>query len=76
MSSDWLVGRKEIAHYAGVSCWTVTAMIKAGLQSSGGHIKGSPPRTKKEWVDKFFEESPDFVASHYNKPPRPRVRSL
>tara|TARA_R100000773_G_scaffold29104_1_gene24994 strand:- start:10513 stop:10731 length:219 start_codon:yes stop_codon:yes gene_type:complete len=71
--SEWLVGRQEIADYAGVSVWTVTAMQKAGLQASGGKVKGSPPRTKKNWVDEFFEKNPDFVASDYN---RPRIRSI
>lgn len=74
--SDWLVGRQEIADYARVSVWTVTAMVKAGLQCSGGGKKGSEPRAKKEWVDSFFEERPNFSASEHNRRSKPRVRSL
>tara|TARA_Y100000004_G_C8800330_1_gene363098 strand:+ start:170 stop:322 length:153 start_codon:yes stop_codon:yes gene_type:complete len=50
-------------------------MLKAGLKASGGKVKGSPPRTKPEWVDEFFAENPDFIASEYHKP-KPRIRSL
>lgn len=73
--NEWLIGRQEIADYCGCSTWTVTAMLKAGLQASGGKINGSPPRTKKEWVDNFFISNPNFVANDYHKP-KPRIRSL
>jgi|TARA_Y100000004_G_scaffold121532_1_gene136621 hypothetical protein len=73
--SDWLIGRQEIADYAVCSTWTVTAMLKAGLKASGGKVKGSPPRTKKEYVDQFFIDNPDFNASKFHKP-KPRIRSL
>ena len=74
--SDWLIGRQEISDYARVSVWTVTAMLKAGLQSSGGGKKGLEPRTKKEWVDKFFIDNPKFNASEYNRKTKPRIRSI
>jgi hypothetical protein len=47
-------------------------MIRAGMHCHGGKISGSEPRAKREWVDAFFEENPDFVASRY----RVRVRIL
>lgn len=65
--SEWLVGRQEIADYAKCSVWTVTAMIKAGLECSGGNIGGSPPKTTKLNVDKFYKNNPNFIASHYHK---------
>lgn len=68
MSDDWLIGRQEIADYAKVSVWTVTAMMKAGLECSGGKVRGSPPRTTKTRVDNFYTSNPDFVASDYIKP--------
>ena len=71
--SEWLIGRQEIADYAKVSVWTVTAMQKAGLTCSGGKKKGSPPRCKPIDVDNFFNDNPDFCASDYN---RPRIRHL
>lgn len=64
--SKRLIGRQEIATYAGVSVWTVTAMIKAGLRCSGGKVKGSPPVTNTLHVDKFFEENLDFTARSYH----------
>lgn len=60
-----LIGRKEIAYYIGCSVWTVSAMVKAGLKCSGGGMKGKPAMTKKEWVDDFFVDNPDFVARKY-----------
>tara|TARA_Y100000361_G_scaffold140853_1_gene145381 strand:- start:5485 stop:5697 length:213 start_codon:yes stop_codon:yes gene_type:complete len=60
-----LIGRKEIARYAGCSVWTVSAMIKAGLQCSGGGVKGKPAITKKEFVDEFFIDNPKFIARDY-----------
>lgn len=72
--SEWLVGRQEIADYARTSKWTVTAMIHAGLKCSGGRIKGSEPRTKTEWVDTFFENNPNFIASHYHRRTEKRLR--
>ena len=65
--SDLVFGRQEIGDYAKVSVWTVTAMIKAGLECSGGNIGGSPPRTTKLNVDKFYKNNPNFIASHYHR---------
>lgn len=76
MSTNWLVGRQEIADYAKTSKWTVTAMIHAGLRCSGGRVKGSEPRTKPKWVDEFFENNPNFVASHYHKPTQKRLKII
>lgn len=73
--SDHLIGRQEIADYARVSVWTVTAMIKAGLVCYTGGRRGSPPRTTAENVDNFFKDNPNFVASDYHKP-TPRCRNL
>jgi len=70
--TPWLVGRQQIADYANCSPWSVTMMIRAGMHCHGGKISGSEPRAKREWVDAFFEENPDFVASRY----RVRVRIL
>lgn len=67
MTDRWLIGRQEIADHAGVSTWYVTAMIKAGLEVHGGKVKGSPPRTRPEKVDQFFDQNPDFVASRLMK---------
>ena len=64
--SDYLIGRKEIANYARVSVWTVTAMVKCGLECSGGRKKGSPPITTKNKVDNFFKENLDFTANKYH----------
>lgn len=61
--TPWLVGRQQIADYANCSTWTVTMMIRAGMKCLGGRVKGSEPRTKKEWVDKFFEDHEDFSPS-------------
>jgi hypothetical protein len=66
MNNNNLIGRKEIACYAGCSVWTVTAMIKAGLKCTGGKIKGKPPITKKEYVDDFLHTQ-EFVARNYLK---------
>ena len=41
--SDWLIGRQEIADYSRVSVWTVTAMLKAGLNCYSGTGRGSQP---------------------------------
>ena len=66
--SPWLIGRQEIADYAGGICPNgVTAMIKAGLKCYGGKKKGSTLRSKAEWVDDFFKEHPDFIPSRYLK---------
>lgn len=73
--SQYLIGRQEIADYARVSVWTVTAMIKAGLVCYGGQIRGHPPRTTKAEVDNFIRLNPDFVASDYHKP-KPRIRHI
>jgi hypothetical protein len=70
--SPWLVGRQQIADYANCSPWTVTMMLKAGLRCYGGGRNGAEARTKREWVDDFFENNPDFVASRH----RVRVRFL
>lgn len=70
--SPWLVGRQEIADYAKCSPWSVTMMIKAGMQCYGGKVRGSEPRVRREWVDEFFKNNPDFVASRYHL----RVRVL
>ena len=75
MKKDWLIGRQEIADYSQCSTWTVTAMLKAGLRASGGKVKGSPPRTKPEWVDEFFVENPNFIAREYHNP-KLRIRSI
>lgn len=73
--SDYLIGRKEIAAYARVSVWTVTAMLKAGLEYYGVQRKGSQVRTTKLAVDNFFKNNPEFIASDYHKP-APRIRNI
>lgn len=64
--SEHLIGRKEISNYARVSVWTVTAMIKAGLECTGGRKKGKPPITTKSNVDDFFKNNVAFVARDYH----------
>ena len=66
--SNWLLGRQEIADYARVSVWTVTAMIKAGLKIYNEPKKGIEPRTTKEDVDNFFKQHSNFVAREWHKP--------
>tara|TARA_B100002019_G_scaffold293349_1_gene320329 strand:- start:1497 stop:1718 length:222 start_codon:yes stop_codon:yes gene_type:complete len=61
-----LIGRKEIANYANVSVWTVSAMVKAGLNCSGGKKKGKPPITTKQAVDEFLIDNKNFVARKYH----------
>lgn len=73
--SDWLIGRQEIADYARVSVWSVTAMAKAGLVFYGKQCRGSSIRTTKKNVDEFFINNPDFTAAHYHKP-SPRCRNI
>ncbi len=73
--SDWLIGRQEIADYSRVSVWTVTAMLKAGLNCYSGTGRGSQPRTTKQDVNNFFKDNPDFIASDYHKP-KPRIRNV
>lgn len=75
IDSPWLIGRKEIAAYSRSSVWSVTAMVSAGMRCSGGKVKGQEVRTKREWVDDFLENNPDFRASDYHQP-KPRVRSI
>ena len=65
--SPWIVGRQAIGDYAGVSTWTVTAMIKAGLRCCGGKKNGCEPKSKAEWIDEFIENNPDFIARDYFK---------
>lgn len=65
--SPWIVGRQAIGDYAGVSVWTVTMMIKAGLKCYGGKKNGLEPRSKPEWIDDFFDSHPNFTARDYMK---------